>query len=199
MVSLALAPRSMTPADLRVRLTLRRSRRFGVAFSSALTAWAPPHLVFRGSIARLVRSLSTLRGPGRPGARARLGSGCSPGFAGQGSHLLGDLRLVSERCSSSSHWIVLARQRPPVDSQRSSDDLIAIAGRRSSLGAKCGHRSPSHQVATAATRSVVPQRASTVRVYVDAELATRRAREWPSLVLSSRRARALFTSSRLRP
>jgi hypothetical protein len=55
----------------------------------------PRRRSFRGSITRLARSLSTLRGAGCPALHARLASGWWPAFAGQGSHLLGPLRKVS--------------------------------------------------------------------------------------------------------
>jgi hypothetical protein len=55
----------------------------------------PRRRSFRGSITRLARLLSTLRGAGCPALHARLASGWWPAFAGQGSHLLGPLRKVS--------------------------------------------------------------------------------------------------------
>ena len=63
-----------------------------------------PHCEFRGSITRLLASLSTPRGGGYPPLHARLASGCWPQLCRAGFEPAGFLRKVSEcHHSSSSH------------------------------------------------------------------------------------------------
>ena len=70
-------PRSQTPAGPRHQAL----RWFGVAPVIATTK-APTIYTFRGSIARLLNSLSTLHAPESPQEHARLASDCLPGFIG---------------------------------------------------------------------------------------------------------------------